>query len=290
MGKIPSGASYYFKDIAVDVLDMSIPISATADGSIFCGGIAGLDDANASDNSTLVNSRVYQLSVTKNGKGTAWCGGLFGRTSTPLVGNLSQEFKYRAIDNVDGVNMVGGLVGSTSSTVSKSAAIDQDIVVTNTGSNNMVGGLVGNASSASIAISNSYATGTIDSYSNVGGAIGGAPSATSGNILTNVYLDLRVTDAGVASQNRKYVVGLLPGGSTAAAVSTYYSTTIQDTPYSGAAVSGITGASPKVAADFLDQNTFVDWDFESTPSIWYYRYEDSPPRLRLIDELIVNAG
>ncbi len=161
--------------------------------------------------------------------------GLFGYTIGADISNLGLDNC-----NIEGDNRVGGLVGNQSySTISNSYSTGQ------VAGDNYVGGLVGYQSSYTI--SNSYSTGQVSGDDYVGGLVGYQSLST----ISNSYSIGAVTGNG-------NVGGLIGYNSDSSSNNSFW-----DIEASGQSSSA--GGSGKTTEEMQNQDTYVNWDFDS---IW----------------------
>jgi hypothetical protein len=190
--------------------------------------------------------------------------------------------------NVEGVNNVGGLVGTNSSSFGKRAEITNCYSVGSVTGNKRVGGLVGNNASVwaaimwSATISNCYSIGNVFGIEYVGGLVG---DNFDGSSIIKCYAAGRVTGT--------TVIGGLVGDNS------YYPSTITvsfwDIETSGRSNmcgieipggSGCDDANGKTTTEMQTASTFLDagWDFvdetaNGTEDIWWIDEGQDYPRL-----------
>ncbi|GAB3040273.1 hypothetical protein GCM10027285_26440 [Oleiagrimonas citrea] len=190
-------------------------------------------------------------SLTVNRPGTYYVG-LFGYSSGTLrdVGLLNSS--------INGLGLVGALVGRSDGTVEYDYAIGGSVAVAQHGA----GGLVGQSSGT---IKDSYATDSVAGLNSgvastaIGGLVG---SMLIGSTTSNSYATGSVSGAGD--------VGALVGQNSGTVSTSYWDTDTSGATagigaaYSGATTSGTTGLT---STQMLQQASFTGFDFSSSP-VW----------------------
>ncbi|WP_391120138.1 InlB B-repeat-containing protein [Psychrobacillus sp. L3] len=164
--------------------------------------------------------------------------GLFGSST----GNIS-NIELRDV-NVNGSNIVGGLVGKNDSggTISKSSVTGSVI------GDGFVGGLAGSNFGE---ISKSYAIATVDGSQYIGGLVGDSAGA--------------IKESFAAGRVRAYygAGGLVGTGTNAPTSLSYWDKKTTGQVASGGSISSF----GKLTSEMKQKDTFVDWDFTSTWAI-----------------------
>jgi filamentous hemagglutinin family protein len=202
-------------------------------GRDFVGGLVGYTWSGGSDK--IANS-YYAGTVTGFSTGNGSVGGLVGAN----YGSITDSYSTAS---VNGVIIVGGLVGWNRVTGAISSSYSTGAVSGGAGSS-AIGGLVGMNEGA---VANSYSTGSVSGVDSVGGLVGFSWNAN----ITNAY------SAGSVSGST--LVGGLVGQRTAGIVGSSYwdtQTSLQPTSAGG---TGFTTAQMK------QQANFTGWDFTTLP-------------------------
>jgi len=233
---------------------------------------------------SVANVHVAGGSVTGTGMGT---GGLVG-TIDQVAAASSLSNSYAAVD-VNGVTMVGGLLGLAASvSISDSYATGN---VTATGS--YAGGLAG-SSTANASISSSYATGNVSGIGHVGGLVGLARCTVSDSYATGAVTGTdRVGGLVGANQpsgtiTNSYATGAVSGSSNVGGLlgqgGGVVTASFWDTQTTGQATSvGGAGAVGKTTAEMKSLATFAGWDIDDaggTGKVWRIYDGYTTPLLR----------
>ena len=178
-------------------------LNANVIGKDSVGGLAGRNDGE------ITNSCIVNLDGTRKIKGEDKVGALVGDNIGGVIRNSC------AISIVEGIDIVGGLVGSNNSTgiIANSYAtgdISESIAIS------VVGGLVGENISRST-IANSYATGKV-----TGNLAGGLVGWNAIGIIRNSYATGKVT--GVTREDSARVGGLVGQNSVGGIIANSYAT------------------------------------------------------------------
>jgi len=155
-----------------------------ATGTVGIGGIAAFSAGGlvASANSVSITDSY----ATGNVRGTTYAGGLVGSlTANSSNTVVSGSYASGAVTAVGSTGLAGGLVGSSSNSSGNSQTITNSYATGNVdsgaGANSRAGGLIGG--SGATAVSNSYATGAVSG----GGRRGGIVGVTGGGSYTNNF-------------------------------------------------------------------------------------------------------
>jgi hypothetical protein len=214
--------------------------SGTVKGSEVSDYVGGLVGWNVTTDSE--NGEIEASYSTCEVEGYNIVGGLVGLNSGSVIDSY-------ASGTVKGHNDVGGLAGWNVSTGSENGEIETSYSTGEVEGNNCVGGLVGWNQGP---VSDSYASGTVNGNDFVGGLAGSNEAS-----ITNCY------SIGVVTGN--YDVGGLAGANVDSVTNSYW-----DTDTSGRANSA--GGEGKATAEMKQQGTYVDWNFET---IWAINDSDN---------------
>ncbi|MFP4662478.1 MAG: OmpL47-type beta-barrel domain-containing protein [Halanaerobiales bacterium] len=217
-------------------------VNVTVDGDNSVGGLIGANsgDVSSSDVYGNVNCDVHT--------GTENAGGLVGDNSGDITNSVVSG-------EVTGKDTVGGLVG-TNYDYDGSASISSSHATGVVTGDNEVGGLVGYNNDT---LSNSYACGDVTGDTKVGGLVGNAWGGT---------VDYSYAKGYVEGDNE--TGGLIGYKQNANITSSYY-----DMETTGQSDTG--KGEAKTTSEMMQQDTFVDWDFDT---IWNINEGTSYPTLR----------
>ncbi|NOR45458.1 MAG: T9SS type A sorting domain-containing protein [Candidatus Delongbacteria bacterium] len=199
-------------------------------------------------NANINNVQLENVNIV----GYLGCGALIGNSFTSNISNCSST------GIVTGLEEVGGLLGVSVDTSILNCYSQADVYGTE-----YLGGLIGHMvefmGSDSGRVANSYATGSVEGESKVGGLIG-----IMGSPITNCY------STGSVVGNSE--MGGLVGSGYSTATNCYW-----DIESSGQTTSarGLGRTTADMTPPYSD-STYVDWDFENTWSIGYPTKGDYP--------------
>ncbi len=195
-----------------------------------------------------------------SGAALSLTGGMFGRMSGGSITHGTADIV------ITGYEYVGGLVGSTSAgaIIEKSSATGT-ITTFATSGNSSNGGLVGEHVNASI--NNSYADVIISASGDIVGGLVGISQGTSS--ITNSY-----AVGSVASTSNVSIGGLVGSQINSATTTQSY----WDTQTTGQATSA--DGEGKTTLEMQDQDTFVNWNFNSIWNIDTGEYPTLSPYIR----------
>jgi len=207
-------------------------------GRDFVGGLVGFTNSGGSDK--IANS-YFTGTITGFSTGNGSVGGLVGANYGSITNSYSTA-------NVNGVVLVGGLVGWNRVTGAISSSYSTGAVIGGVSSSS-IGGLVGYNNGY---ITNSYSTGSVSGIDYVGGLAGNNWSST----ITNSY--------STGSVNGSTYVGGLVGYASGTITSSYWDK--QTSGKNNCAGSGSSaGCTGRITIDMMAQANFTGWDFTT---IW----------------------
>jgi len=291
-------------------------------GSLSGGFSSGVIDASYASGTVWGNSNVGGLvgsagkAIISNSYATANLTNVAASDAGGLVGALQTgsiiEGSY-AMGTVKGSGKVGGLVGETESTTAvRNSYSSATVTNTSAGSNSLTGGLVGYNTGE---ISNSFATGQVDSWSS---EVGGLVGANGGGAISNSF----ATGAVSGTDNVGGLVGLNVNGGTLDKTYAQGYVFMNGGSHSGGLVGGTTsagwassggavtnsfwdtglsamytsaGGTGKTSDEMMQASTFLaaGWDVSSTggsTAVWrIYEGQSAPLLRRFLTPLTVKA-
>ncbi len=214
--------------------------SGTVKGSEVSNYVGGLVGWNVTTDGE--NGEIEASYSTCEVEGNNIVGGLVGLNSGSVIDSY-------ASGTVKGHNDVGGLAGWNDSTGSENGEIETSYSTGEVDGNNYVGGLVGWNQGP---VTDSYASGDVKGSNFVGGLAGGNEAS-----ITNCY--------SIGAVTGNYDVGGLAGANVDSITNSYW-----DTDTSG--LDSSAGGESKATAEMKQQGTYVDWNFGT---IWAINDSDN---------------